>query len=159
MVKYVHTNIVSNDWKKLAGFYEKVFGCEALYPERNLKGEWIDQLTNLKNAHIRGIHLHLPGYNHDGPTLEIFQYNERITSNKPMINRPGFTHIAFSVDDVDFYLNKILDNGGKKYGHLVKKEIEGIGTIVVIYACDPEGNIIELQSWEKGAPFINKIEN
>ncbi|MBN2520689.1 MAG: VOC family protein [Bacteroidales bacterium] len=43
MVKYIHTNIVAKDWQKLADFYEKVFGCKKLYPERNLKGEWIDK--------------------------------------------------------------------------------------------------------------------
>ena len=25
--KYTHTNLVARDWKKLARFYEEVFGC------------------------------------------------------------------------------------------------------------------------------------
>ena len=33
------------------------------------------------------------------------------------------------------------------YGELVEKDIPGIGTIKVIYAKDPEGNIIEIQNW------------
>jgi hypothetical protein len=58
--------------------------CELLYqgvwlqtrpPERNLKGSWFDSLTAVKNAHVEGIHLRLPGYSEDGPTLEVFQYS------------------------------------------------------------------------------------
>lgn len=32
------------------------------------------------------------------------------------INRPGFVHIAFLVDDVEFYLNKTLEHGGRGIG-------------------------------------------
>jgi len=34
--KYKHTNIVANDWRSLAKFYEDVFGCEFVPPERDL---------------------------------------------------------------------------------------------------------------------------
>jgi len=148
-IKFVHTNIIAKDWEKLAQFYIKVFGCEPVYPERNLNGKWIDQVTNLEGVHIRGIHLRLPGYI-DGPTLEIFEYNKKIKENElAAINRPGFAHIAFLVDDVEFYLNKTLEHGGSRLGELVEKEIEGIGVLTVVYARDPEENIIEIQNWKK----------
>jgi len=41
--KYKHTNIVAGDWQKLAEFYEKVFGCQQLEPERLLSGKWLEQ--------------------------------------------------------------------------------------------------------------------
>jgi len=28
MTRYVHTNVVARDWRKLAGFYTRVFGCK-----------------------------------------------------------------------------------------------------------------------------------
>lgn len=146
-VKFAHTNIIAKDWERLAQFYVQVFGCEAVYPERDLKGEWIDKVTNLKDVHIRGIHLRLPGCV-DGLTLEIFQYNKQAESNElPAINRTGFSHIAFLVDDVQFFYNKLLENGGSRLGELVEKEIEGVGVLTVVYARDPEGNIIEIQNW------------
>ena len=37
-IRYVHTNLIARDWKKLAKFYVKVFGCKLKPPERNLKG-------------------------------------------------------------------------------------------------------------------------
>ncbi len=146
--KFVHVNIIADDWQKLARFYIDVFGCEPVYPKRDLQGDWIDKTTGIKNVHIRGVHLRLPGYA-DGPTLEIFQYNKQAENDSPpVINKPGFAHIAFLVDDVSHYYNKLLENGGSKLGELTIKEIEGVGTLTIVYARDPEENIIEIQSWE-----------
>ncbi|MFZ5652735.1 MAG: VOC family protein [Bacillota bacterium] len=39
-IKYVHTNIVARDWKKLSQFYIDVFDCKPVYPERDLSGDW-----------------------------------------------------------------------------------------------------------------------
>jgi predicted enzyme related to lactoylglutathione lyase len=149
-IKYVHTNLISMDWKKLAEFYIKVFGCIPQYPERNLSGDWIDHLTRIKGVEINGIHLQLPGYDGRGPTLEIFEYNKKEENPElKEINSNGFSHIAFHVDDVEEMCVKVIENGGKKYGELVKTEIGVLGTISVVYVQDPEGNIIELQNWRK----------
>ena len=40
-MKYVHTNIIAQDWKFLSQFYIDVFGCKPVPPERRLSGEWI----------------------------------------------------------------------------------------------------------------------
>ena len=146
--KYVHTNIIAKDWKKLAEFYVKVFSCKYKYPERDLKGEWLDQLTSLKNAHICGVHLVLPGYENNEPTIEIFQYDENQINNIKKINTEGFGHIAFLVNDVEKCLLNIKENGGSTVGEVVKGDIAGVGKIHVVYAKDPEGNIIEVQKWE-----------
>ena len=147
-VKFAHTNLIAKDWQKLALFYSAVFGCEPVPPERDLKGRWVDQMTNLNDIHIRGIHLRLPGYE-DGPTLEIFEYNQNVPGSElPAINKPGFAHIAFLVEDVRLFYHKLLENGGSQLGEVVEKEIEGVGLLTVIYARDPEGNIIEIQNWK-----------
>ncbi|KJS13284.1 MAG: glyoxalase [Peptococcaceae bacterium BRH_c8a] len=147
-VKFAHTNIIAKDWEKLAQFYINAFGCEPVYPERDLKGAWLDQVTNLKDVQIKGIHLRLPGYT-DGPTLELFTYNQQNESNEPSaINNPGFAHIAFLVDDVQLHYNKILEHGGGALGELVEQEIEGVGVLTVAYMRDPEGNIVEILNWK-----------
>jgi predicted enzyme related to lactoylglutathione lyase len=38
--RYVHTNLIAQDWQALANFYQQVFGCFPLPPERDFKGEW-----------------------------------------------------------------------------------------------------------------------
>ena len=147
-IKFVHTNLVAKDWKSLANFYVNVFGCKPKPPERDLSGQWLDNATSVHDARIRGIHLHLPGFGDDGPTLEIFQYAEMPKNGPHRINQPGFGHIAFAVDNVQESLDKVLQNGGSKIGDLVSTEITGAGGIEFVYACDPEGNIIELQKWK-----------
>ncbi|WFR56932.1 VOC family protein [Anaerocolumna sp. AGMB13025] len=148
-IKYVHTNIIAKDWKKLSQFYQEVFNCKPVPPERNLEGEWVDKLTGLPNAHITGVHLALPGYEDFLPTLEIFSYDRMEEYNLKRINGIGYGHLAFQTDDVEGLLKKLLHAGGKKIGELVKTVYPGKGTAVFLYAADPEGNIIELQSWEK----------
>ena len=146
-IKYVHTNVVARDWLQLAQFYIKALGCKRKPPERDIEGAWLDRATSLKGAHLRGIHLELPGYGHDGPTLEIFQYSRAKKRRASQIDKPGFAHIAFSVGDVAKALARVQRHGGGRLGQIVSAEIEGVGPINFVYARDPEGNIIELQKW------------
>ena len=146
-IRYAHTNIVARDWKALALFYIKAFGCKRKLPERNLRGAWLDKATSLKGAQIQGIHLKLPGCGVGGPTLEIFQYSRQERGKRPTVNRPGFAHIAFSVASVAKALEKVKRCGGGRVGRVVSTEVEGVGHINFAYARDPEGNIIELQKW------------
>ncbi len=145
--KYKHTNIVAADWRKLAGFYQRVFCCEPVLPERTAVGEWVERCTGVPGAEVRGVHLRLPGYGNDGPTLEIFQYNKAEQRPDTAINRPGLAHIAFEVDDVEAARDEVIKAGGKCVGELVTVEVRGAGSITLIYMADPEGNIIELQKW------------
>ncbi|MEO6166964.1 MAG: hypothetical protein ABIO46_10715, partial [Chitinophagales bacterium] len=94
-MQYAHTNIITDDWKRLAEFYILVFDCKPLFPERDLKGEWLDKATGLKDAHLTGIHLALPGYDGKSPTLEIFQYGNNEAGLPSVINRKGYGHLAF----------------------------------------------------------------
>ncbi len=73
-IRYTHTNIVSNDWKKLVKFYTEVFECSPVPPERNFSGKWLDEGTGVNNASLQGMHLRLHGFDDNGPTLEIYQY-------------------------------------------------------------------------------------
>jgi predicted enzyme related to lactoylglutathione lyase len=147
--KYVHTNIIAKDWEKLAIFYEEVFGCRRILPERNLSGEWIDDATELKDIHIRGAHLLLPGYSDPYPTLEIFQYDRFEENKNKRINASGFGHLAFLVDDVETALREVESHGGSRIGKIVRHEIPGVSLLTFVYARDPEGNFIELQNWKK----------
>ena len=146
-IKYVHTNLIARDWRKLADFYIEVFHCKPLDPERNLYGDWLDKLTGLPDVHIRGIHLALPGYQ-DEPTLEIFQYSPQEAGSSPAaINVPGLGHLAFHVDDVNEVMQTLLSQGGSQVGELIERVYPELGCLTAVYARDPEGNIIEIQNW------------
>jgi catechol 2,3-dioxygenase-like lactoylglutathione lyase family enzyme len=66
-----------------------------------------------------------------------------------MANYTGFTHIAFEVEDVESKFNDALKSGATKLGEVTEKIIDGIGVLKFVYFRDPEGNIVEIQSWEK----------
>ncbi len=145
--KYVHTNLTGRDWRRLMRFYCEVLGCVPKLPERDLSGKWLDDLTSLESAHLTGMHLNLPGFDRDGPTLEIFAYDKMTTGAKPVVNEPGFGHLAFLVSDVNEALQAVQSAGGSAVGQVSTTTVAGVGLLTVVYARDPEGNILELQHW------------
>jgi predicted enzyme related to lactoylglutathione lyase len=145
--RYVHTNIIARNWRALARFYETVFGCVRVPPERDLAGPAMEAGTGLAAAHLRGVHLRLPGHGDAGPTLEIFTYDQLETRPATAVNRPGLGHLAFSVADVAAARSAVLAAGGRTVGDIVSVEVPGGGRVTWCYVTDPEGNVIELQSW------------
>jgi predicted enzyme related to lactoylglutathione lyase len=65
----------------------------------------------------------------------------------PAANECGFAHIAFAVDDVDQALEATIAVGGSSVGDIATIEVDDVGVLRVVYARDPEGNIVELQKW------------
>lgn len=146
-MRFAHTNIVARDWKRLAGFYIDVFNCRVKPPERNLSGSWLDRATGLQNAKLQGVHLILPGHGENGPTLEIFSYSDMEDHDLLVANSLGFSHIAFEVEDVDRTMKAALEKGAADLGTITEKHIENVGILKFVYFRDPEGNIVEIQSW------------
>ena len=146
--RYAHTNLVARDWRTLAAFYRDVFECTFVPPERDLAGDWLERSTGLPGAALQGAHMRLPGYGEHGPTLEIFTYVDMEDRPAVRANCRGFGHIAFAVDDVAQTLAQVLAHGGSSVGEIVTRPIAGAGTITFVYAADPEGNLIELQTWQ-----------
>ena len=142
-----HVNLVAHDWKAVAAFYEHVFGCVPVGAERDISGDWVERTTGVAGARIRGHHLRMPGHGPDGPTLEIFSFDEPAAQSHPTANRLGFGHIAFRVDDVEGMLERLLEAGGQRLGEVVQADVVGESHLEVVYARDPEGNIVELQRW------------
>lgn len=146
-MKFAHTNIISLNWKTLADFYIKTFDCKIVPPIRNQAGNWLEKGTGLENAKLEGVHLLLPGYGENGPTLEIYQYETIEKQDFIPPNKRGFGHIAFEVESVEEILKNFTKNGGTVFGEVTKRQIQNVGEITFVYARDPEGNLIELQSW------------
>ena len=145
--RYVHTNLIARDWKRLASFYQDVFGCVPVPPERNLSGSEMEAGTAVPGDRLRGMHLRLPGGGSNGPTLEIFEYSEPEAEAARLVNRPGFAHIAFAVDSVADAREQVLSNGGSAVGEVVTVAVSTTARVTWCYVRDPEGNIVELQSW------------
>ncbi|MDX1530421.1 MAG: VOC family protein [Rhodothermales bacterium] len=145
--RYVHTNLVAEDWRALARFYEAVFGCRPVPPERDYRGPDLERGTGVAGSGLRGIHLRLPGAGDDGPTLEIYQYDRHPERPAPAANRLGYGHIAFEVEDVEAGREAVLAHGGAAIGEVVTLATRVGARVRWCYVTDPEGNIVELQSW------------
>ena len=150
--KYGHTNLVARDWRALAKFYEDLFGCTPVPPERDFQGRDLERGTGIDGARLRGAHLRLPGHGPEGPTLEVFNYNQLEERPPTAVNRPGYGHIAFMVDDVAAAHATVLEHGGRGVGDIVTMTNAAGAVLTWVYVADPEGNVIELQSRPGRAP-------
>lgn len=147
--RYVHTNLIARDWRSLAAFYQTVFGCVPVPPERHYSGPDLEAGSGVSGASVDGVHLRLPGCGEDGPTLEIFSYSVEEDGPVPVANRPGFGHIAFAVPSVPGARAEVLSNGGEAVGDVVALQTSTRSRVTWCYVRDPEGNILELQSWSE----------
>lgn len=145
--RFAHTNLVARDWRALERFYTSVFGCRRVPPERDYAGPELEAGTGVPGASLAGVHLRLPGCGADGPTLEIYSYSVELDAPSPAVNRPGYGHIAFQVTSVADARRQVLASGGEPVGEIVTLSPASGARVTWCYVTDPEGNIIELQSW------------
>lgn len=142
--KYAHTNMIVIDLEKMVAFYKDVFGFTEAEPQRTQAAPALEKLTGIPGASIRVQHLRYPGDGGDqGPTLEIICYKQQLPREVPAANRPGFRHMCFTVDDVGAAFAAVVAAGGGSLGEVVRTENPRSHNHIV-YATDPEGNILEL---------------
>jgi len=152
--RYGHTNLIAQDWRALAAFYTSLFNCIPVPPERDLHGPVVEAGTGVPGGTLNGMHLRLPGHGPDGPTLEIYSVGSVPPKAKPetAIDRPGFGHLAFQVDDVPDARQQVLAAGGRALGEVVRTQVTADSSVTWCYVTDPEGNPVELQAWGPGEP-------
>ena len=146
--RFGHVNVIASDWRRLADFYTTVFGCELVPPERDYAGDVLARGTAIPDASLRGAHLRLPGHGDAGPTIEIYTYgSNEARAGAAVANREGWGHIAFAVDDVNQAREAVLAAGGGQHGEIVTTQTADGRRVTWVYLTDPEGNLVELQSW------------
>jgi len=145
--RYAHTNLVARDWRALAGFYERIFGCVPVPPERDYSGSALEAGTGIPGARVRGAHLRLPGHGPNGPTLESYSYSPEADAVPSAVNRPGYGHLAFEVGSVEEARREVLASGGRAVGETVTLTTSVGARVTWCYVTDLEGNILELQKW------------
>lgn len=137
-----HINLCARDGRRLAAFYEAVFGCEAQGGGwRRLSGPAIDCGNGLPDSEIEALWLGLPG---GGPYLEIFQYRDTAHRPEPAVNEPGYGHLCLVVPDIEAAMAAIQAAGGAAQGEVVRLG-SADAPVLCVYMRDPEGNLIELE--------------
>ena len=147
-IKYLHTNLTVRDIERMQAFYMQVFACEPLRAIDHLKGQWIEDITAVKNGEIKYVHLRFPGHGATGPELELIQYLNPTKKFDITADTFGFGHLSFAVNNVQQALDTIIAAGGAQVGKVVTVDVPNRGRLTEVYATDPEGNIIELQCYE-----------
>jgi len=135
------------DIDRMQEFYVNIFGCLPVREIQQLTGEWIERITAVKDGEIKYVHLRFPGYGDQGPELELVQYLNPTKKFDITADTCGFGHLSFSVADVAQALAAVVEAGGGSIGEVVTVEVPNRGRLTEVYVTDPEGNIIELQSY------------
>lgn len=92
--------------------------------------------------------MRFPGHGDNGPELELIQYLNSSKKFEITPNTFGYGHLSFSVTDVYTALDAVKKAGGGHIGEIVTVDVPNRGRLTEVYVTDPEGNIIELQSYE-----------
>jgi catechol 2,3-dioxygenase-like lactoylglutathione lyase family enzyme len=154
-IRLAHVSITATDLTRLANFYGNALGFVPARSQKSFSGEWLERGMGVPGASITRVHLGLPGGGEEALLLEIIEYAEPAPDNAPpAANRAGLRHIALetgSVEELRELYDLVLEHGGGSLGSITSQEVEGLGTVTFVYMTDPEGNIIELQCWEKSA--------
>jgi len=135
-----HTGIVVKNLNKMLYFYRDLLGL-TIVKDIDESGEFIDDILGLKKISVRTIKIKAKDENL--VELLYFKSSPKKLENKKAkkITNPGYTHISFTVENIDKIYNKLRDN---KIKFISSPKISKDGNVKVVFCQDPEGNFIEL---------------
>ncbi len=144
-----HVNIVVADMPAMIDFYCRALGMR-LARQVTISGSWIDDVTGLKDVTADVAFLEAP----TGPPIELLYFHRPVgirAEGQDLPNMFGLRHLAFRVSDIDQAAAAIRTTG------TLLSDIHCVPTAQVPYAQaqkrlvyfrDPEGNLLELCSYE-----------
>ncbi len=136
--RIAHAGIIVRNVDEQICFYQHVFG---LTPNvrRRLSREMCRALTGLEEADIEVVFMDSP----DAPrSLEFLKYHSGHVEEDPTRpNRVHANHVCFEVDDSVATNRLIVENGGRLFSDPLTNPT---GEILINYAQDPEGTLIEV---------------
>jgi len=138
IVNVRHTGIVVRDIDRMAEFYRSLGFVD---DNRAIEeGEFIDQVTGLKNTKLEWIKMKSP----DGYLLELLQYHSHPIDEKVInanSNKLGCSHLAYTVKSLADTCRLIKQSGGSVVN---EPAISPNSMVKVAYCHDPEGVLIEI---------------
>lgn len=132
-----HVGIVVRDLEKQIKFYKEFFDLEIYYLSEET-GEFIDNLIGTKNINIKICKL---GRNNK-TIIELLKFkDDNFVDTRASLNRPGYTHVAFDVEDLDKLYKKMLNYD---INFISPPTIDVSQKHKVCFCLDYEENFIEL---------------
>lgn len=132
-----HAGLTVRDFEKAVKWYYDMFGLR-LVSEQVLEKEQVEMLYPLYGIHntrIRLGFLRAP----KGGVIEIFEFTPVLDAQKTVWNRPGLTHFALDVKNVNKWYNTLKEKG--VYFFSGPQNTDGTDWV---FLKDPDGNLIEL---------------
>lgn len=138
-----HTGFTVSDLDRSVAFFRDVLGFEVT-GEDQADAAFMARLTGIEGATARLAFLKLPGH-----AIELIEYQgsiERVSSSLRPCD-PGFTHISFTVENIEALVAACLEHGLKEYQPVLRMEQGPAEGTKVVYLRDPDGLTIELIEW------------
>ena len=136
ITSYSHTSFTVSDIERSIAFYVDQLGL-TLARRWERTGPEIEALTGVKDARLSMALVEFGDFK-----LELIQYvGGAGVVLDPVINNVGTAHIAFEVQNVDAFCERLVSNGVKLYGTpatLPPPRVRGV------YISDPDGITVEL---------------
>src|SRR5262245_7399353 len=133
IARWNHSSLAVNDLNLAVGFYTAAFGFEVLFSE-DLVDE-IELMTGSPGMRCRLAQLRVPGA---GQTLELIEFRSP-GSQALLPTGVGHGHVAFGVDDVPGWLQRLEELGARPLGSVASFD-EGRA----VYLQEPAGSVVEL---------------
>ncbi len=151
MIKSVdHINIVVSDLERSVDFYTRILGF--IEKKRaHLEGEWIDKVVSLGGVEADVAYITAPA---GEPRIELLCYKnpkgQSIAENS-VPNTHGLRHIAFKVENLKAFAEKLQKEGVSTFGEPVKVPANAVkhddGEKTLLYFLDPDGVVLELAEY------------
>ena len=138
MIKDIrHTGIVVVDLEASLHFYRDLLGFQ-IVKQMEEAGDYIDNISSLRNVKVTTVKLTSPS----GQMIELLKYHSHPAEQKMReICEIGISHIAFTVDDLDFEYERLKDKG-IQFNSPPQLSTDGYAKVTFCRA--PEGTLIEL---------------
>ena len=138
MIKDIrHTGIVVVDLEASLHFYRDLLGFQ-IVKQMEEAGDYIDNISSLRNVKVTTVKVTSPS----GQMIELLKYHSHPAEQKMRkICEIGISHIAFTVDDLDFEYERLKDKGIQFNS---PPQLSPDGYAKVTFCGAPEGTLIEL---------------
>lgn len=137
MKRIRHIGIVVNDLQRSIFFYRDLLRLKVQKDNRE-KGSYIDKILGVRSVDVRTVKLS----SNDGTLIELLYYSPAVRRKKTKaVNDIGYSHIAFSIDNLDEEYEKLKKQG---INFISSPQVSPDNYAKVAFCKDPDGNFIEL---------------